>query len=58
MCFECVCMWEFWDEILLRGGGGGENVKPGKNTIFLKNYQNSKIAKMAQGNLENSLDLG
>ena len=28
----------FGDEILLRGGGGGgENVKPEKNSIFLKN---------------------
>ena len=27
----------FGDEILLRGGGGGgENVKPEKNSIFLK----------------------
>ena len=27
---------EFWDEILLRGGGGGENVKPRENLIFRK----------------------
>ena len=26
----------FGDEILLRGGGGGENVKPEKKSIFLK----------------------
>ena len=26
----------FGDKILLRGGGGGENVKPEKNSIFLK----------------------
>ena len=28
------CVWEFQDEILW---GGGKNVKPGKNRIFLKN---------------------
>ena len=33
----CMCV-EFRDEILLRGGGGGkENVKPEKNSFFLKN---------------------
>ena len=58
-------MWvNFGDEILLRGGGGGgggggwwgKNVKPGKNSIFLKkgktaisvenrNFSRSRITK-------------
>ena len=33
-------------------------VKPGKNLIFLKNGKNNKIARMVQGSLKNSLDLG
>ena len=36
----------------ISGGGGGKNVKPWKND------KNSKIARMVQRSLENSLDLG
>ena len=37
---DCMCcVWEFHDEIILKGGGGGGggNVKLEKNRIFLKN---------------------
>ena len=43
----------FGDEIMLRG----EECKTWENLKFLKNGKNSKIAGMAQGSLENSLDL-
>ena len=49
-----VCV-NFGDEILLRGG---ECKTREKNLIFLKNGKNNKIARIVQGNLENSLDLG
>ena len=43
----------FGDEILL----WGNNVKLGKNLIFLKNGKNSKIYEIVQGSLEIFIDL-
>ena len=42
MCY----VWEFRDEILLKGeggGGGGENVKPEKKIEFFEKGKNSKL---------------
>ena len=45
------------DEILLGGGGGGggggrENVKPGKNSIFLKNGKTIIVVIVQVENME------
>ena len=49
--FECVCMREFRDEILFRGGRGGGggggvgNVKPGEESIFSKKSESIILAR-------------
>ena len=47
-------MWEFWEEILLRG----ENVKPEKNQISGKKGKMVNCQNSAGRKPENFLDLG
>ena len=56
-----MCMWlyayvcvNFGDEFVL----GGENVKPEKNSIFLKNGKTVIYRYSTGGKSRNSLDLG
>ena len=40
LAIVCICVCEFWDEILLRG----KNVKPGKKLNFSEKWQNGDLS--------------